>query len=53
MPFGGSDWLALTAEPTIEPELPICDPHHHSPSASHWMDIQWIQSQTVIALILR
>ena len=29
MPFGGNDWLALTEEPTIEPEIPICDPHHH------------------------
>ncbi len=29
MPFGGSDWLALTPEPTLEPEIPICDPHHH------------------------
>ena len=29
MPFGGHDWLALTPEPTLEPELPICDPHHH------------------------
>jgi predicted TIM-barrel fold metal-dependent hydrolase len=29
MPFGGSDWLALTQEPVLEPELPICDPHHH------------------------
>jgi L-fuconolactonase len=29
MPFGGPDWLALTPEPTVEPELPICDPHHH------------------------
>ena len=29
MPFGDSDWLALTPEPTLEPELPICDPHHH------------------------
>src|SRR2546427_12870615 len=29
MPFGGNDWLALTPEPTLEPELPICDPHHH------------------------
>ena len=29
MPFGGNDWLALTAEPIVEPELPICDPHHH------------------------
>ena len=29
MPFGGHDWLALTQEPTLEPELPICDPHHH------------------------
>ena len=23
------DWLALTAEPALEPELPIIDPHHH------------------------
>ena len=29
MPFGGDDWLALTAEPTLEPDIPICDPHHH------------------------
>ncbi len=29
MPFGGNDWLALTIEPTLEPEIPICDPHHH------------------------
>ena len=29
MPFGGNDWLALTREPTVEPEIPICDPHHH------------------------
>jgi predicted TIM-barrel fold metal-dependent hydrolase len=29
MPFGGNDWLALTPEPSLEPDLPICDPHHH------------------------
>src|SRR3954453_20709290 len=29
MPFGGNDWLALTEEETLEPEIPICDPHHH------------------------
>ncbi len=29
MPFGGDDWLALTSEPTLDAELPICDPHHH------------------------
>ena len=29
MSIGGPDWLALTPEPTLEPELPICDPHHH------------------------
>ena len=23
------DWLARTDEPVIEPDLPICDPHHH------------------------
>ena len=29
MPYGGTDWLALTQEATLEPDLPICDPHHH------------------------
>ena len=29
MPFGGNDWLALTPEEALEPEIPICDPHHH------------------------
>ena len=29
MPYGGNDWLALTHEPTLEPEILICDPHHH------------------------
>ncbi|MEX0942495.1 MAG: amidohydrolase family protein [Pseudomonadales bacterium] len=24
-----TDWLALTVEETLEPELEICDPHHH------------------------
>ncbi len=26
---GGSDWLAQSPEETLEPEIPICDPHHH------------------------
>lgn len=29
MPYGGDDWLAQTQEPTLEPDIPICDPHHH------------------------
>lgn len=29
MPYGGDDWLGLTREEVLEPELPICDPHHH------------------------
>jgi predicted TIM-barrel fold metal-dependent hydrolase len=29
MPYGGNDWLALTQEPTLEPDISICDPHHH------------------------
>ena len=29
MPPRGNEWLALTTEPTLEPEIPICDPHHH------------------------
>ncbi|MBV9357688.1 MAG: amidohydrolase family protein [Chloroflexi bacterium] len=24
-----AEWLALTREAPLEPELPICDPHHH------------------------
>ncbi|NQV99956.1 MAG: amidohydrolase family protein [Rhodospirillales bacterium] len=24
-----ADWLTLTTEETLEPDLPICDPHHH------------------------
>ena len=29
MPPTGNDWLALTTEQTLEPDIPICDPHHH------------------------
>jgi predicted TIM-barrel fold metal-dependent hydrolase len=29
MPFGDNDWHALTQEPILEPDIPICDPHHH------------------------
>ncbi len=29
MPLEGNDWLAQTVEPALEPDLPICDPHHH------------------------
>lgn len=29
MAFGGNDWHALTQEAALEPEMPICDPHHH------------------------
>jgi L-fuconolactonase len=29
VPYGDNDWLALTEEETLEPEIPICDPHHH------------------------
>ena len=29
MPFGNDDWLDLTQESPIEPEIPLCDPHHH------------------------
>jgi len=24
MPYGGNDWLALTQEATLEPDIPIC-----------------------------
>ena len=29
MPYGDNDWLALTTEETLDPEMPICDAHHH------------------------
>ncbi len=29
MPYGSNEWLALNPEPTLEPDLPICDAHHH------------------------
>jgi len=29
MAYGGNDWLALTPEDALEPDMPICDPHHH------------------------
>src|SRR5437763_15503048 len=29
MAYGGNDWLGLTEEPVLEPEIAICDPHHH------------------------
>ena len=29
MKSANHDWLALTAEEALEPDLPICDPHHH------------------------
>jgi len=29
MAIGGNEWLAQTIEPALEPNLPICDPHHH------------------------
>ena len=28
MPIGDSGWLAQTQEPTLEPDLPICDAYH-------------------------
>ena len=29
MVLQGNDWLALTKETPLEPEIPIRDPHHH------------------------
>src|SRR2546421_12891034 len=28
-PAAGQEWLALTEEAALEPQLPIIDPHHH------------------------
>ena len=36
------DWLALTSEAALEPELPICDAHHHfwasRPDPAHFVE---------------
>ena len=29
VPSSNADWLGLTVEEPLEPEIPICDPHHH------------------------
>jgi L-fuconolactonase len=29
MAISRDTWLQLTLEPAVDPELPICDPHHH------------------------
>lgn len=29
MPIPNETWLALAEEPALDPDLPICDPHHH------------------------
>ena len=29
MAIGDSEWLEQTQEPPLDPDLPICDPHHH------------------------
>lgn len=39
-----SEWLALTPEEAIEPELPIIDPHHHlwdRPGTTYLLDGLW------------
>ena len=35
------DWLNQVVEPALEPDLPICDPHHHlwdRPGATYMLD---------------
>ena len=29
VPTTNHDWLSLTVEEPLDPDLPICDPHHH------------------------
>lgn len=29
MPFNGPEWLSMTDEPPLEPQIPICDAHQH------------------------
>ena len=43
------DWLALTSEAAIDPELPICDPHHHFWDRSP----RWITDSYLLDDILR
>ncbi|MEM7254394.1 MAG: amidohydrolase family protein [Pseudomonadota bacterium] len=38
-------WLDGTLEETLEPELPICDPHHHlwdGRNVPHWRDTRYL-----------
>ena len=35
-PPGRPDWLALAAEPVLDPERPIVDAHHHLFDRPHW-----------------
>ncbi len=38
-------WLERTTEPTLEPQLPICDPHHHlwdQRDVPHWRDNRYL-----------
>ena len=29
MVIGDNEWLEQTQEASLDPDLPICDPHHH------------------------
>lgn len=44
------DWLALTVEEPLEPELPICDPHHH---LWDWSTVPASQVNSVIRVMPR
>jgi predicted TIM-barrel fold metal-dependent hydrolase len=35
VPIGGPDWLQRTPEAALEPDLPVCDPHHHVWESRH------------------
>ena len=46
-PSNNADWLDLTVEETLEPDLPIIDPHHHLWDArgSHYVQDRYLMDE--------
>ena len=46
------DWLAQTSEEALEPELPICDAHHHfwasRPDPAHFVEALLWQERYIV-----
>ncbi|MDP6706225.1 MAG: amidohydrolase family protein, partial [Alphaproteobacteria bacterium] len=46
------EWLALTVEETLEPDLPICDPHHHFWDSGHAVSARFRREQVETRYLL-